>query len=47
MRRWIAGALQISGAVVLAVGGWFIAPFIGLFILGVCAILFGLALERE
>ena len=42
----IALALQVAGAVALAVGFALLAPWLGLVVAGVLALVFGVALER-
>jgi hypothetical protein len=42
----IALALQIIGCLALVVGGALVVPWLGFVIAGVCALAFGIALER-
>jgi len=38
--------LELTGITALAVGGWLIAPYVGLMIAGVALILYGIAVSR-
>ena len=42
----IALALQIAGCAALIVGGALVVPWLGFVVAGVCALAFGIALER-
>lgn len=46
MRRFVGPALQVVGAAVLAVGGFLVAPFVGVVVAGAALVAFGVALER-
>ena len=42
----IALALQVAGCLALAGGCALVAPWLGLIVVGLCALAFGIALER-
>ena len=42
----VALALQVAGCIALAAGCALVAPWLGLIVAGVCALAFGIALER-
>ena len=42
----LAFALQIAGAACLIAGSFIVAPWLGFVTAGVCALVFGVALER-
>lgn len=47
MKTRVAAVLQVTGAVSLAVAGFLFATVAGFVVLGVLALAFGVALERE
>lgn len=47
MRRRLSLGLQIVGACSLSVGGFLVTPWLGCVIVGLCCVLFGVALERD
>lgn len=42
----VALALQVAGCLALAAGCALVVPWLGLIVAGVCALAFGIALER-
>ena len=43
----LAAALQIAGAVALSAAAWMVAPALGLAMVGIALVVFGLAVERS
>jgi hypothetical protein len=43
----IASVMQVLGVVCVAVGAFLIGPAVGFIVAGVCAVVFGVALESD